>query len=99
MPTQRRFKKRSGVTTKDQKALIMGDCRGDKGYDAPAIKEATKSPNPPVLFKFSHRNPNLDPMLLLLIAPVIRFLTLEDDPTSSEVDPTYHDPEGDILQF
>ncbi|GJR60842.1 hypothetical protein Tco_1503004 [Tanacetum coccineum] len=26
-----------------------------------------------------------------------RFLALEDDPTSSEVDPTYQDPEGDIL--
>ncbi|GJV86601.1 hypothetical protein Tco_1530539 [Tanacetum coccineum] len=25
------------------------------------------------------------------------FLALEDDPTSSEVDPTYQDPEGDIL--
>ncbi|GJW85814.1 hypothetical protein Tco_0158959 [Tanacetum coccineum] len=25
------------------------------------------------------------------------FLLLEDDPTSSEVDPTYQDPEGDIL--
>ncbi|GKB64161.1 reverse transcriptase domain-containing protein [Tanacetum coccineum] len=27
----------------------------------------------------------------------ISFLALEDDPTSSEVDPTYQDPEGDIL--
>ncbi|GJW71638.1 hypothetical protein Tco_0128555 [Tanacetum coccineum] len=27
----------------------------------------------------------------------IRVLALEDDPTSSEVDPTYQDPEGDIL--
>ncbi|GKG46458.1 hypothetical protein Tco_0501304, partial [Tanacetum coccineum] len=25
------------------------------------------------------------------------FLALEDDPTSPEVDPTYQDPEGDIL--
>ncbi|GKG42890.1 hypothetical protein Tco_0479574, partial [Tanacetum coccineum] len=25
------------------------------------------------------------------------FLALEDDPTSSEVDPTYQDHEGDIL--
>ncbi|GJS91594.1 hypothetical protein Tco_0774230 [Tanacetum coccineum] len=25
------------------------------------------------------------------------FLALEDDPTSPEVDPTYYDPEGDIL--
>ncbi|GJT66322.1 hypothetical protein Tco_1017802 [Tanacetum coccineum] len=27
----------------------------------------------------------------------IRFVLLKDDPTSSEVDPTYQDPEGDIL--
>ncbi|GKG39018.1 hypothetical protein Tco_0460730, partial [Tanacetum coccineum] len=25
------------------------------------------------------------------------FLALEDDPTSPEVDPTYQDPEGDVL--
>ncbi|GKG65936.1 hypothetical protein Tco_0690836, partial [Tanacetum coccineum] len=27
------------------------------------------------------------------------FLALEDDPTLSEVDPTYQDPEGDIDRF
>ncbi|GJS47710.1 hypothetical protein Tco_0597831 [Tanacetum coccineum] len=30
-------------------------------------------------------------------SPPDSFLALEDDPTSSEVDPTYQDPEGDIL--
>ncbi|GKE06135.1 hypothetical protein Tco_1398153 [Tanacetum coccineum] len=33
----------------------------------------------------------------LLIEEADSFLALEDDPTSSEVDPTYQDPEGDIL--
>ncbi|GJR85267.1 reverse transcriptase domain-containing protein [Tanacetum coccineum] len=32
-----------------------------------------------------------------VIAKADLFLALEDDPTSSEVDPTYQDPEGDIL--
>ncbi|GJS85059.1 hypothetical protein Tco_0751600 [Tanacetum coccineum] len=33
----------------------------------------------------------------LTIVNTDSFLALEDDPTSSEVDPTYQDPEGDIL--
>ncbi|GJU67600.1 reverse transcriptase domain-containing protein [Tanacetum coccineum] len=33
----------------------------------------------------------------LLIEEADSFLALEDDPTSPEVDPTYYDPEGDIL--
>ncbi|GJR51259.1 hypothetical protein Tco_1401780 [Tanacetum coccineum] len=33
----------------------------------------------------------------LLFEEADLFLALEDDPTSSEVDPTYQDPEGDIL--
>ncbi|GJS77816.1 reverse transcriptase domain-containing protein [Tanacetum coccineum] len=33
----------------------------------------------------------------LLFEEADSFLALEDDPTSSEVDPTYQDPEGDIL--
>ncbi|GJS71955.1 hypothetical protein Tco_0704796 [Tanacetum coccineum] len=33
----------------------------------------------------------------LLLKEADSFLALEDDPTSSEVDPTYQDPEGDIL--
>ncbi|GKF20419.1 hypothetical protein Tco_0069057, partial [Tanacetum coccineum] len=33
----------------------------------------------------------------LLFEEADSFLALEDDPTSLEVDPTYYDPEGDIL--
>ncbi|GJT23609.1 reverse transcriptase domain-containing protein [Tanacetum coccineum] len=33
----------------------------------------------------------------ILMEEADSFLALEDDPTSSEVDPTYQDPEGDIL--
>ncbi|GJY30395.1 reverse transcriptase domain-containing protein [Tanacetum coccineum] len=40
---------------------------------------------------------NPEPTVALLVTPSISFLALEDDPTSSEVDPTYQDPEGDIL--
>ncbi|GKG18042.1 hypothetical protein Tco_0372340, partial [Tanacetum coccineum] len=44
--------------------------------------------------------PNLTPFGdsdFLLMEEADSFLALEDDPTSSEVDPTYQDPEGDIL--
>ncbi|GJS00140.1 reverse transcriptase domain-containing protein [Tanacetum coccineum] len=44
--------------------------------------------------------PNLTPFGdsdFLLFEEADSFLALEDDPTSSEVDPTYQDPEGDIL--
>ncbi|GKA22279.1 hypothetical protein Tco_0708241 [Tanacetum coccineum] len=33
----------------------------------------------------------------LLFEEAKSFLALEDDPTSPEVDPTYYDPDGDIL--
>ncbi|GJY21747.1 hypothetical protein Tco_0394313 [Tanacetum coccineum] len=33
----------------------------------------------------------------LLFEEADSFLAIEDDPTSSEVDPTYYDPDGDIL--
>ncbi|GJS07125.1 reverse transcriptase domain-containing protein [Tanacetum coccineum] len=45
-------------------------------------------------------SPNLTPFGdsdFLLMEEADSFLALEDDPTSSEVDPTYQDPEGDIL--
>ncbi|GJT26730.1 reverse transcriptase domain-containing protein [Tanacetum coccineum] len=48
----------------------------------------------------STASPNLTPFGdsdFLLIEEADSFLALEDDPTSSEVDPTYQDPEGDIL--
>ncbi|GJT41060.1 reverse transcriptase domain-containing protein [Tanacetum coccineum] len=35
--------------------------------------------------------------LMMQCQPLSPFLALEDDPTSPEVDPTYYDPEGDIL--
>ncbi|GKF78911.1 hypothetical protein Tco_0234479 [Tanacetum coccineum] len=33
----------------------------------------------------------------LLFEEADSFLAIEDDPTSPEVDPTYYDPDGDIL--
>ncbi|GJR39477.1 reverse transcriptase domain-containing protein [Tanacetum coccineum] len=48
----------------------------------------------------STASPNLTPFGdsdFLLFEEADSFLALEDDPTSSEVDPTYQDPEGDIL--
>ncbi|GJW74969.1 reverse transcriptase domain-containing protein [Tanacetum coccineum] len=35
--------------------------------------------------------------LVIFLLKMDSFLALEDDPTSPEVDPTYYDPEGDIL--
>ncbi|GKG13815.1 hypothetical protein Tco_0350775, partial [Tanacetum coccineum] len=35
----------------------------------------------------------------LLFEEADSFLTIKDDPTSPEVDPTYYDPDGDILLF
>ncbi|GJR56812.1 hypothetical protein Tco_1498974 [Tanacetum coccineum] len=60
------------------------------------------SGNPTPYFEpiVSTASPNLTPFvvqLILLIEEADSFLALEDDPTSSEVDPTYQDPEGDIL--
>ncbi|GJS47133.1 hypothetical protein Tco_0597254 [Tanacetum coccineum] len=48
----------------------------------------------------SYASPTLTPFGdsdFLLFEEADSFLALEDDPTSSEVDPTYQDPEGDIL--
>ncbi|GKB58136.1 hypothetical protein Tco_0914322 [Tanacetum coccineum] len=47
-------------------------------------------PGPPTLTPFGDSD-------FLLFEEADSFLALEDDPTSSEVDPTYQDPEGDIL--
>ncbi|GKA42015.1 hypothetical protein Tco_0734675 [Tanacetum coccineum] len=60
------------------------------------------SGNPTPYFKpiVSTASPNLTPFGdsdFLLMEEADSFLALEDDPTSSEVDPTYQDPEGDIL--
>ncbi|GJT47854.1 reverse transcriptase domain-containing protein [Tanacetum coccineum] len=60
------------------------------------------SGNPTPYFEpiVSTASPNLTPFGdsdFLLMEEADSFLALEDDPTSSEVDPTYQDPEGDIL--
>ncbi|GJT26209.1 reverse transcriptase domain-containing protein [Tanacetum coccineum] len=60
------------------------------------------SGNPTPYFEpiVSTTSPNLTPFGdsdFLLFEEADSFLALEDDPTSSEVDPTYQDPEGDIL--
>ncbi|GJX83700.1 reverse transcriptase domain-containing protein [Tanacetum coccineum] len=50
--------------------------------------------------EYFSRGPRIFNMIaidFLLIEEADSFLALEDDPTSSEVDPTYQDPEGDIL--
>ncbi|GKG22699.1 hypothetical protein Tco_0388002, partial [Tanacetum coccineum] len=58
------------------------------------------SGNPTPYFEpiVSTASPNLTPFGdsdFLLMEEANSFLALEDDPTSSEVDPTYQDPEGD----
>ncbi|GJV38536.1 hypothetical protein Tco_1411013 [Tanacetum coccineum] len=60
------------------------------------------SGNPTPYFEpiVSTASPSLTPFGdsdFLLFEEANSFLALEDDPTSSEVDPTYQDPEGDIL--
>ncbi|GJU46533.1 hypothetical protein Tco_1203799, partial [Tanacetum coccineum] len=60
------------------------------------------SGNPTPYFEpiVSTASPNLTPFGdsdFLLFEEADSFLALEDDPTSSEVDPTYQDPEGDIV--
>ncbi|GJV27319.1 hypothetical protein Tco_1383767 [Tanacetum coccineum] len=61
--------------------------------------------------EYQSRTPYYDPIIstssptltpfgdsdFLLFEEADSFLALEDDPTSPEVDPTYYDPEGDIL--
>ncbi|GKG41547.1 hypothetical protein Tco_0473298, partial [Tanacetum coccineum] len=44
-------------------------------------------------------NPTLYFEPILLMEEADSFLALEDDPTSSEVDPTYQDPEGDPTPY
>ncbi|GJX46880.1 hypothetical protein Tco_0272070 [Tanacetum coccineum] len=62
------------------------------------------SGNPTPYFEpiVSTASPNLTPFGdsdFLLMEEADSFLALEDDPTSSEVDPTYQDPEGDICSL
>ncbi|GKC07988.1 reverse transcriptase domain-containing protein [Tanacetum coccineum] len=65
------------------------------------FSNVTASGNPTPYFEpiVSTASPNLTPFgdsAFLLFEEADSFLALEDDPTSSEVDPTYQDPEGDI---
>ncbi|GKB45071.1 hypothetical protein Tco_0890013 [Tanacetum coccineum] len=77
------------------------DC--DEYLRGPRIfKCDSASGNPTPYFEpiVSTASPNLTPFGdsdFLLFEEADSFLALEDDPTSSEVDPTYQDPEGDIL--
>ncbi|GJR70272.1 hypothetical protein Tco_0016337 [Tanacetum coccineum] len=52
--------------------------------------------DPISLYSFSNLTPFGDSDFLLF-EEADSFLAIEDDPTSPEVDPTYYDPEGDIL--
>ncbi|GJX09370.1 hypothetical protein Tco_0199229 [Tanacetum coccineum] len=66
------------------------------------LSSVVASGNPTPYFEpiVSTASPTLTPFGdsdFLLMEEADSFLALEDDPTSSEVDPTYQDPEGDIL--
>ncbi|GJS58983.1 reverse transcriptase domain-containing protein [Tanacetum coccineum] len=71
-------------------------------YGVLGFSNVIASGNPTPYFEpiVSTASPNLTPFGdsdFLLMEEADSFLALEDDPTSSEVDPTYQDPEGDIL--
>ncbi|GJW17999.1 hypothetical protein Tco_0025435 [Tanacetum coccineum] len=58
------------------------------------------NPTPYYDLTVSTSSPTLTPFGdsdFLLFEEADSFLALEDDPTSPEVDPTYYDPDGDIL--
>ncbi|GJZ16578.1 reverse transcriptase domain-containing protein [Tanacetum coccineum] len=79
--------------------LILGRCFLKTSH---ALIDVLCSGNPTPYFEpiVSTASPNLTPFGdsdFLLFEEADSFLALEDDPTSSEVDPTYQDPEGDIL--
>ncbi|GJT13998.1 retrovirus-related pol polyprotein from transposon TNT 1-94 [Tanacetum coccineum] len=62
-----------------------------------AILQDSVSSKDPLKFIVADDHPVLRDSDFLLMEEADSFLALEDDPTSSEVDPTYQDPEGDIL--
>ncbi|GJU84057.1 hypothetical protein Tco_1291603 [Tanacetum coccineum] len=73
-----------------------------KSQEVLGFSNVIASGNPTPYFEpiVSTASPNLTPFGdsdFLLFEEADSFLALEDDPTSSEVDPTYQDPEGDIL--
>ncbi|GJW05159.1 hypothetical protein Tco_1564015 [Tanacetum coccineum] len=62
----------------------------------PTKNESTKDVQPPVIPVVHHESIS-EPVNAPVKVPSGSFLAIEDDPTSSEVDPTYYDPDGDIL--
>ncbi|GKD63256.1 hypothetical protein Tco_1305364, partial [Tanacetum coccineum] len=64
--------------------LVFGDSFSTCGF-FPIVSTAS-----PTLTPFGDSD-------FLLFEEADSFLAIQDDPTSSEVDPTYYDPEGDIL--
>ncbi|GJS15070.1 reverse transcriptase domain-containing protein [Tanacetum coccineum] len=76
------------------------ECKPEVTKDTmlPTNNGRTEDVPPPVVPVFHHESisePNSSDFLLFEEAD--SFLALEDDPTSPKVDPTYYDPEGDIL--
>ncbi|GJY28927.1 hypothetical protein Tco_0404694 [Tanacetum coccineum] len=86
------------VTIQDRK-LVVQDARSVTKDTMPyPTNNGTSTVD--VANSFSTASPTLTPFGdsdFLLFEEADSFLALEDDPTSSEVDPTYQDPEGDIL--
>ncbi|GJZ11998.1 hypothetical protein Tco_0546757 [Tanacetum coccineum] len=61
------------------------------------LKEQSHSIFEPIVSYLLSKSSHLSGLRFSLMEKQNSFLALEDDPTSSEVDPTYQDPEGDIL--
>ncbi|GKD98028.1 hypothetical protein Tco_1381925, partial [Tanacetum coccineum] len=81
-PTTKRKKKAQENNTLRSSVVASGN---PTPYFEPIVSTAS-----PTLTPFGDSD-------FLLFEEADSFLALEDDPTSSEVDPTYQDPEGDIL--
>ncbi|GJX86389.1 reverse transcriptase domain-containing protein [Tanacetum coccineum] len=72
---------------------VLGIFKRDRGSGNPTqyfVPDCSTAYQIPTLTPFGDSD-------FLLFEEADSFLALEDDPTSSEVDPTYQDPEGDIL--
>ncbi|GJT15035.1 reverse transcriptase domain-containing protein [Tanacetum coccineum] len=84
---------------------------GSTEDSSPVVQIQSRNPNPEPMLHLGNPTPYFEPIVstaspnltpfgdsdFLLFEEADSFLALEDDPTSSEVDPTYQDPEGDIL--
>ncbi|GJW29781.1 hypothetical protein Tco_0046656 [Tanacetum coccineum] len=67
-----------------------------KNEEKAALIEVLKSHKRAIAWKLSDIK-GINPDDFLLFEEADSFLAIEDDPTSPEVDPTYYDPDGDIL--